>query len=74
MTRAQLDRFVKLRNESEFFSNLQFQFDLETVGLKLADLGEARRVWDANGQANGYRWDTSAGTLREGPNNRMWID
>lgn len=37
-------RFVKMRNASEFNSNLQFGFDLDACGLKLADLGPGD--WD----------------------------
>lgn len=32
-------KFIKMRNASEFSSNLQFGFDLDSCGLKLEDLG-----------------------------------
>lgn len=60
MTRAQLERFVAIRNKSLFSSNLQFQIDLEEVGLTLAELGEVQRPADFV-----WRWETPVGTLTE---------
>lgn len=74
MTRKQLQKFCDIRNASEFASNLQFQIDLEEAGLSLEVIGQAYRVWDENGQVNGYRWDTPVGVLREGPNGRTWVE
>lgn len=65
MTRKQLERFVKIRNASGFSSNLQFQFDLESVGLKIADLGPVE-VFEATATApKAYVWTTPHGRLRE---------
>jgi len=60
MTLAKLQRFVRMRNKSGFPSNLQFMFDLEACGMRVADLGDAKKV------APGiYVWETPFGQLFE---------
>lgn len=54
LTKAQLRRFVKLRNRSYFPSNLQFMADCNECGFRVADLGHARPfVLD---RFKGYQW------------------
>lgn len=60
MTKAQLLKFIKTRNASDHQSNLQFQFDLEACGMKLADLGDAFKVKEGR-----YWWETPHGLLIE---------
>lgn len=60
MTKAQLLKFIKTRNASDHQSNLQFQFDLEACGLKIADLGDGD--WQQPGR---FAWETPHGTLIE---------
>ena len=55
--RTKLHALVRVRNRSEHSSNLQFQFDTESVGLKLSDLGQAYRY-----PSGGYRWFVKDGS------------
>ena len=65
MTKEQLLKFIRIRNRSEFTSNLQFGIDADEAGFKVEELGSPSRTWDESGQANGYRWETPFGELRE---------
>jgi len=60
MTRDQLKRFIKVRNRSDFATNLQFQIDAEYCGFRVGDLGTAKKVEDGV-----YQWQTPFGLLRE---------
>lgn len=59
-TKRQLERFVRIRNKSPFNSNFQFQIDLETVGLKVADIGTAVKIREGV-----YEWRLANVTLVE---------
>ncbi len=50
VSEKQLKRFIKIRNESGFASNLQFQFDAHEAGFKVDALGTVEKT------AEGYRW------------------
>lgn len=60
MTKAQLLRFVELRNKSPFGSNLQFSNDLDECGIHIDELGEGD--WSQPGV---FEWKTPHGTLIE---------
>lgn len=60
MTKAQLLKFIKMRNRSEYNSNMQFQSDAEDCGFNARDLGDV--VKDEHGD---YVWTTPHGKLRE---------
>lgn len=62
VTKAKLERFIKVRNKSMFSSNLQFQIDLDECGLTLADIGQAVRRDEG---AGGFMWATPCGKLIE---------
>ena len=67
MTKKQLEKFVKMRNASEYSSNLQFQIDADECGFKVKDLGDPKRVMDSRVKdlAVGYCWETPHGVLVE---------
>jgi hypothetical protein len=65
-SKAQLLRFVKIRNESGFQSNLQFQFDASECGFEVRDLDGPYRY-----EPGGWRWFTPHGELIEHPGGRM---
>jgi len=50
MTR--LRKFAKIRDQAEFSSNLQFQFDLQEAGLSVGDIGHP----DVLPDGDGYIW------------------
>lgn len=60
MTKNQLLKFVKIRNESEFQTNLQFMLDLQQCGLSVKDFEGPRKVAEGH-----WEWDTPHGTLIE---------
>lgn len=60
MTRAQLDRFIRIRNKSGFNSNLQFISDAEEAGFDAVELGNATKH-----DFGTYTWTTPYGTLTE---------
>lgn len=66
LSKAALLKFVGIRNESGFSSNLQFSFDAATAGVDLDLLGDARKSEDG-----GYEWQTPHGLLVELPNGQM---
>lgn len=64
MTRKQLEKFIKLRNTSDFQTNLQFQIDADASGFKVSDLGDPKVIVGEYG-IKSYEWATPYGTLRE---------
>lgn len=63
MTKAQLVKFIKTRNSSDYSSNLQFQIDAYSCGFKVKDLGPAKKE-----SVNGipvFHWETPHGSLVE---------
>lgn len=65
LTREQLDKFIKLRNESRYDSNFQFQVDLDAAGISgISDLGKVKEVQEAVGLTM-WTWDTPFGKLVE---------
>ena len=56
--RTKLCALVRVRNRSEFSSNLQFQADIESVGLEMKDLGAALRVPGVDA----YQWFVKDGS------------
>lgn len=60
LTEAKLKRFVKVRNESEFNSNLQFWSDATDCGFCIKELGDPEKV-----DVGHYRWKTPFGDLVE---------
>lgn len=46
LTEASIKKFVRIRNESAFASNLQFQIDAQRAGFTSDDLGKAVGVND----------------------------
>jgi hypothetical protein len=67
ISKTQLKKFVRVRNESEFSSNLQFQIDAQECGFEAKDLGDPRRVMDTryDNHPVGYCWVTEHGVLVE---------
>ena len=61
-----LRRFAERRNNSAHFSNLQFQIDLESCGMRIADIGEPEKISDTV-----YRWTTPVGIIEEDQTNRI---
>jgi hypothetical protein len=55
-----LRKFVKIRNNSGFHSNLQFGFDLVEAGLSMEDMPQAQKIAE-----NHYVWDFECGRLTE---------
>ena len=45
LTKAQIDRFIQVRNSSPFDSNLQFISDAQGCGFKIEQLGDCLK-WD----------------------------
>lgn len=68
ITQKKLERFIKMRNKSGFQSNLQFQFDADACGLKVADFGPVTKH-----EEGFYSWDTPCGRLIE-RFGKMWLD
>ncbi len=60
ITKRQMARFIKMRNSSDFQSNLQFQIDAEACGFRPSDLGDVKKIEEGE-----YVWQTPYGTLRE---------
>jgi hypothetical protein len=60
MTKEQLERFIEIRNSSQFSSNLQFAIDCDSAGFSVDDLGPAERL-----PGGGWYWDTPHGRLTE---------
>lgn len=60
MTIDQIRRFIRIRNISEFSSNLQFAIDADEAGLNLDELGNGVRIAEGH-----YEWQTPFGTLIE---------
>lgn len=65
-TKAQLDRFVAIRNKSPFGSNLQFGIDADEAGVDLKALDGPHRY-----EPGGWRWFTDHGELIEHPGGQM---
>lgn len=59
-TRAQIKRFIKIRERSGLPSNMQFSFDASEAGFDVRDLPKVEKVSDGE-----YKWHMSHGTLRE---------
>ena len=64
MTKQQLEKFIKIRNKSDFSSNLQFEIDAHSADLKISELGKSKKVITEEGYED-YVWKTPFGTLRE---------
>ncbi len=60
MTKNQLIKFVKLRNQSEFASNLAFGSDADACGFDGKELGKPDRYL-----GDGWTWATPHGFLVE---------
>lgn len=60
MTLKQLERFVRVRNNARFHTNLQFDIDANTCGFKTDALGDAKKQDDGS-----YVWTTPHGRLIE---------
>lgn len=67
MTKKQLEKFIRIRNNSQFSSNLQFQIDCNTAGFNVSDLGTATPV------VNGYEWITPFGKLIEDARGKLHL-
>jgi hypothetical protein len=61
---AQLAKFVKLRNESPFASNLQFACDATDCGFDVKDLGAPEKIELSSGLFM-YEWRTPNGIVQE---------
>lgn len=59
-TKKQVEKFIKLRNKSEFSSNMQFHIDADACGFKVEDLGDVVKVGPGE-----YVWTLPFGKLRE---------
>lgn len=64
MNEAQLRAFIRIRNRSEFASNLQFEFDATEAGFDVRDLGKGDWHEMPDGD-KAFRWETPFGTLQE---------
>lgn len=64
LTRNKLERFVEVRNASEFNTNIQFQLDASSCGFKIADLGDVTKL-DDDRYGHVYVWQTPFGELVE---------
>lgn len=64
MTKTQLKKFLKLRNSSEFTSNLQFQIDADACGFRVSELGKAKEV-KLLSDVSAWVWKTEHGYLIE---------
>ena len=60
MTRAQLERFIEIRNKSQFTSNLQVAIDASSAGFEVDDLGPVARL-----PGGGWVWQTEHGRVTE---------
>jgi hypothetical protein len=60
MTLEQIEKFISIRNESEFDSNLQFAIDANEAGLNLDELGPGKKI-----DIKHYEWQTEFGRLIE---------
>jgi len=60
ITEKKLNKFIEIRNNSQYQSNLQFQIDLDEAGIVIDELGGCEKV-----KPGLYKWETSAGTLVE---------
>lgn len=69
ITKAQLEKFVRVRNASPFNSNLQFGFDASGCGFSDRELGVVSRR-----QEGGYRWDTEHGALIEDTDGKLRLE
>lgn len=64
MTKAQLEKFIKIRNKSDYQSNLQFLIDARSCGLDLKELGNPKRQKNEDGFED-FVWGTPFGKLVE---------
>lgn len=60
ITKEQLLKFIEIRNQSSFSSNMQFVFDAEEAGFYAGDLGSAEEM-----EPKKYVWETEYGQLIE---------
>ena len=72
LTRAALEKFVTKRNESDYSTNLQVQFDAHDCGFRIEDLGDIVKektipmYEDGTGEfVVTWAWHTPHGILRE---------
>lgn len=63
MNRQQLERFILIRNRSEFDSNLQFGIDADEAGFDVRELGTPEKLGKPG--ETFYRWTTPHGLLNE---------
>ena len=66
LNKSNLLKFVRIRNESGFSSNLQFSIDAGEAGFDVDELGAVTKNDDG-----GYEWQTPHGRLVEHPNGQM---
>lgn len=57
LTKAKLDKFIKVRNKSPLNSNLQFSIDANACGFDVDELGDCIKVGEGH-----YRWITGVGS------------
>lgn len=59
ITKKNIEKFIKVRNDATYHTNLQFQIDADACGFSTAELPAAQKVDGA------WRWDLPFGTLVE---------
>jgi hypothetical protein len=64
LTKAKLQRFVKIRNKSGFSSNFQFYIDAQECGFDPKELGDGKKCKDFYDTGE-YHWQTPWGKLIE---------
>lgn len=52
LTKAKVEKFIRIRNKSRFNSNLQFQIDAQEAGIRMDDLPKAEPL-----EIGAYAWD-----------------
>ncbi|MCA1452887.1 hypothetical protein I6F35_06580 [Bradyrhizobium sp. BRP22] len=64
LTKQKLERFIRTRNRSPHFTNMQFALDADACGFEVKELGDPVRspTYEQDGE---YRWSTPWGTLVE---------
>lgn len=64
LTKEKLKQFIKTRNHSDCYSNLQFGFDALNCGFDISELGRPIK-YPLDNIFWGYRWETPFGILKE---------
>ena len=74
LTEKNLRRFISIRNNSIFPSNLQFYYDAQDAGCDVTDLGPPTRIEDEHGNLIQWEWNVEPfGKLIE-KNGRMRLE